>query len=462
MAARFVNIDHDTPLLLPPDLRDWVGPDHMVHFVMDAVDALDLGSARVNIHGTGSAQYPPSMMLGLLIYCYSSGTFSSRRIETLTGENVAVRLLCADTHPDHDTICRFRRENKALLESSFHGVLELAAEAEVLQVGDLTVSVDGTKLLANASKHSAMSHDHVEKQMVLAEEQIAELLAKAEDADSTPLADGLSIPGEITRREDRIAKLGEAKKAIEARAKVRFEAEMAEHEEKQAGREAEEEATGKKAPGKKPEAPREGPRPKDQYNFTDPESRIMKDGGSFEQCYNAQAAVEVETMLVVGGHVGDAPNDKQQLEPALAGVSPAVGGPGGVGKVLADSGYYSAGAVAAVEDGGGGPTVYAAVKRHPHGRTVGQLEKREDPPPPPDGATPAEIMAHRLDTGAGKELYALRKQTVEPAFGIIKEAMGFRRFLMRGLDKVNLEWTLVTTAYNLKRLFNMGARLKRA
>jgi transposase len=462
MAVRFVNIGHDTPLLLPPDLRDWVGPGHMVHFVMDAVDALDLGAARVNVSGSGSAQYPPAMMLGLLIYSYAGGTFSSRRIETLTHENVAVRLLCADTHPDHDTICKFRRENKALLESAFHGVLELAAEARVLQVGDLTVSVDGTKLLANASKHSAMSHGHLEKQMVLAEEQIAGLLAKAEDAEGTPLADGLSIPGEIRRREDRIAKLKEAKRVIGERAKERFEGEMAEHEKKLAGREAKEKATGKKTRGRKPEAPREGPRAKDQYNFTDPESRIMKDGGSFEQCYNAQAAVEVGTMLVVGGHVAAAPNDKGQLEPSLAGVSPAVGGAGGVGKALADSGYYSAEAVAAVEDGGGGPTVYAAVKRHRHGRTVGQLEQREDPPPPPDGAPAAEVMAHRLETKAGKELYALRKQTVEPVFGIIKEAMGFRRFLMRGLEKADLEWTLVTTSYNLKRLFNLGMRIKGA
>ena len=463
MAARFVNIDHDTPLLLPPDLRDWVGPDHMVHFIMDAVDALDLGAAHVNIRGTGSAQYPPSMMLGLLIYCYANGTFTSRRIETLTHENVAVRLLCADTHPDHDTICKFRRENEELLKSAFHGVLELAAEAKVLRVGDLDVSVDGTKLLANASKHSAMSHDHLEKQMLLAEEQIAELLAKAEEADSTPLQDGLTIPEEIQRREDRLTKLREAKKVIEERAKERFEEEVTEHEEKLAAREAKEKATGKKTRGKKPRPPEEGPRAKDQYNFTDPESRIMKDGGSFEQCYNAQAAVEVETMLVVGGYVSDAPNDKQQLEPALAEVSPAVGGAEGIGKVLADSGYYSAEAVAAVEGSDGdGPIVYAAVKRQSHGRSVAELEKREDPPPPPDGATPVEIMAHRLETEAGREIYALRKQTVEPVFGIIKEAMGFRRFLMRGLEKVNLEWTLVTTSYNLKRLFNLGMKIKRA
>ena len=459
MAARFVNVDHDTPLLLPPDLRDWVGPDHMVHFMMDAVKALDLSGAQVNVRGTGSAQYPPSMMLGLLIYCYANGTFSSRRIQTLTHENVAVRLLCADTHPDHDTICKFRRENKELLGTAFHGVLELAAEAEVLQVGGLTVAVDGTKLLANASKHSAMSHDHVEKQMILAQEQISELLVKAEDADRTPLADGLSIPKEIVRREDRIAKLKEAKKAMAERAKKRFEEEMVEHEKKLAERAAKQNTTGKKTKGKEPKAPEEGPRPKDQYNFTDPESRIMKDGGSFEQCYNAQAVVEVDTMLVVGGHVSDAPNDKRQLEPALAEVSPSVGS---VTEVLADSGYYSAEAVAAVEEDGHGPTVYAAMKRHPHGRSVQQLEKRDDPPPPPAGAPVSEVMAHRLDTEAGKKLYGLRKQTVEPVFGIIKEAMGFRGFLMRGLEKVNIEWTLVTTSYNLKRLFNLGMRFKGA
>jgi transposase len=453
MAAKFVNIDRDTPLLLPPDLRDWVGADHMVHFIMDAVEALDLSAARVNDRGTGSAQYPPAMMLGLLIYSYATGTFSSRRIEQQTYENVAVRLLCADTHPDHDSICKFRRENKDLLAGCFHQVLELAAEARVLKVGDLTVSIDGTKLLANASKHSAMSHDHVEKQLKLAGEQIGELLDKAEQADSTPLQDGLSIPGEIKRREDRIAKLKEAKKAMEARAKVRFEAEQADYEAKLAAREAKEKETGRKGRGKKPGPPQEGPGPKDQYNFTDPESRIMKDGGSFEQCYNAQAAVEVESRLIVGQRVSDAPNDKAQLEPTLEVISPAVGG---VSAVLVDSGYYSEKAVEAVERGGQGPTIYAAMKRHGHGRSVEQLEERPDPPAPPKGAPTPEIMRHRLETKAGKKLYALRKQTVEPVFGIIKEAMGFRRFSMRGREKVELEWALVTTAYNLKRLFNMG------
>lgn len=459
MSARFVNIDHDTPLLLPPDLRDWVSADHMVHFIMDAVKALDLSLARTNQRGTGHAQYPPSMMLGLLIYCYSTGTFSSRRIETLTFENVAVRFLTADTHPDHDSICKFRRENKDLLTSAFHQVLELAARARVLQVGDITVSIDGTKILANASKHSAVSYGHAVEQMQLAGEQIAQLLQKAEDADSTPLQDGLTIPEEIQRREDRIAKLTVAKQAMEKRAKERLLEEQAVYQEKLAAREAKEQSTGKKPRGKAPEPPKEGPRTKDQYNFTDPESRIMKVRGGFEQSYNAQAAVEVTTMLIVGEHVTDQANDKQQLVPTLAVVSPVINH---VGNVLVDSGYYSENAVQSVESQDESTTVFAAMKRQSHGRSIAQLEVSDDPPPPPPDASVAERMANRLDTAQGKQLYGLRKQTVEPVFGIIKQAIGFRRFLLRGKEKAGLEWTLVSTSYNLKRLFNLGMSLQRA
>jgi transposase len=236
MAARFVNIDHDTPLLLPPDLRDWGSPGHMVHFVMDAVKALDLSLAHTNERATGHTQYPPSMMLGLLIYCYATGTFSSRRIETLTFENTAVRFLTGDTHPDHDSICKFRRENKALLAHVFHQVLELAALARSLKVGDITISIDGTKILANASKHSAVSDGHAVEQMKLTDAQIAQLLEKAEGADSPPLQDGLTIPEEIERREDRLAKLGHAKKALEPRAKERLQEESAVYQEKLAAR----------------------------------------------------------------------------------------------------------------------------------------------------------------------------------------------------------------------------------
>ena len=462
MPARFVNIDHDTPLLLPPDLRDWVPEDHLVHFIMEAVGLLDLSTARVNHRGTGSDQYPPGMMLGLLIYCYATGTFSSRRIERLTHENVAVRLLCADRHPDHDSICTFRTANRALLESSFHQVLEVAARVRVLRVGDVTLALDGTKILASASKHSAVSHGHALKQMVLLEEQIAGLLAKADAADSAPLEDGLSVPEEVARRRDRIGKLREATAVIEARARERHREELAAFQAKQREREEQQKATGKKPKGREPKPPQEGPRPQEQYNFTDPESRMMKTADGFAQSYNAQAAVEIGSRLVVTHAVTDAPNDKQQLAPTLGCVSPVVKS---IGAVLIDSGFYSEAAIAAAEqnhDGTPAPTIYAATGRQPHGRTVAQLEARDDPPAPGAGASAKTIMAHRLATKAGRELYAQRKQTIEPVFGIIKAAMGFRRFMLRGLAKVRTEWTLVTLAYNLKRLFHMGASLTAA
>ncbi len=310
-------------------------------------------------------------------------------------------------------------------------------DTSVLQVGDITVAIDGTKILANASKHSAVSYGHAVKQMQLAEEQITQLLQKAEDADSTPLQDGLTIPEEIKRREDRLAKLREAKQAMEARAKQRLE-EQAVYQEKLAARQAKEQSTGKKPPGKAPTPPKEGLRDKDQYNYTDPESRIMKVRGGNEQSYNAQAAVEVTTMLIVGAHVTDQANDKQQLVPTLAVVSHVIPQ---VANVLVDSGYYSDSAVQTVQSAVQSVTVYAAMKRQSHGRSIAQLEVREDPPPPLPDAPVAERMAHRLDTAAGKQLYGLRKQTVEPVFGIIKEAIGFRRFLLRGQEKVSLEWS---------------------
>lgn len=453
MAVRFVSVDHDTPMLLPPDLRDWVPADHIVHFVMDAVKLLDLSPAKINHRGTGSAQYPPSMMLGLLIYSYATGTFSSRKIEKLTYENLAVRFLTGDTHPDHDSICTFRRENKELMESAFHRILHCAALSQILKVGDITIAIDGTKILANASKHGAVSHGHALVQMKLLEDQIAELLAKAEDADSTPLQDGLTIPAEIARREERIKKLKQATAVIEARAAERCREETEIYQQKLQDRERKQHETGHKPRGKAPAPPKQEPGPKEQYNFTDPESRIMKAGGAFQQCYNAQAAVEVQSRLIVGGYVTDAPNDKQQLIPALGSISAAVGQ---VGTTLVDSGYYSAAAVTQVETGDG-PQVLAATGRKKHGRTIAELELREDPPAPPEGAEIAEVMAWRTTTAAGKELYGLRKETVEPVFGIIKETLGFRRFHLRGLGKVDLEWTLVRLAYNIKRLYHINS-----
>jgi transposase len=464
MATRFVPIDRDTPLLLPPDLRDWVPEDHLVHFILDAVALLDLSQVKVNERGTGSEQFPPTMMTALLIYSYATGTFSSRRIEQSTYDSVPVRLLTADTHPDHDTICTFRRENKALLTESFVKVLQLAQQLNVLQVGQITVAVDGTKVLANASKHSAVSYQRAGQMIEQLELEVKQLVAKAEQADSAPLQEGLTIPEEIARRQQRKAALEKARAEIEARAQARYAAELAEHEKKLAERAAKKER-GEKVGGKLPKAPRPQPQAKDQYNFTDPESKIMKagNGDHFEQSYNAQAAVEVQSRLIVGQRVSSSPNDKQELIPTLQAIPPEAGV---LEAVLIDSGFYSESAVAAVEQLAAGqlsgPTVYAAMERKSHHRSVADLEQKPEPPPLPAGASVSQVMKHRLASGEGKQKYKLRQQTVESVFGIIKSVLGFRQFLLRGLEKVKLEWTLVCVAYNLKRLHRLGAGLKLA
>jgi len=460
MAARYINVDHDTPLLLPPSLRDWLPPDHLVHVIMDAVEQLDLSRARVNQRGSGDAQYPPGMLLGLLIYSYATGTFSSRAIERHSYDHVAVRYLCGDTHPDHDTICEFRRRNGELFAHSFAQVIEMAARSGVLKVGGITVAIDGTKILANASKHSAVSYGHAGEKMQALDLEIAELMKKAEQADATPLDDGLSIPEELQRRSERKAKLAAARAEMEVRALARVEEEREEYARKMASRQAQRDA-GKKPRGKEPQPPSGTPAAQDQVNFTDRESRIMKAGNGqhFEQAYNAQAAVEIESRLIVGAPVVNAPNDKEQLAPTFAAI---VAQAGPVAEVLIDSGFVSEQAVRQLEQSADGqPTgvnVLAAVKRDPHGRTVAQLEKRDDPPAPPPEASFIQQMAHRVATKAGRQRYRQRQQTVEPVFGIIKQALGFRRFSLRGLAQVRLEWTLVTLAYNLKRLFNLGTR----
>jgi len=464
MAARFVNVDYDTPLMLPPNLRDWVPAGHLAHFILDAVEELDLRAVKVNERGSGSEQYPPRMLVALLLYCYATGVFSSRRIEQASSDSVPVRMICGDTHPDHDTICTFRRENQALIQETFVRVLELAQALKLLQVGQITVAVDGTKVLANASKHAAVSYEHAGKAIQQLDLEVKELLAKAEQADSTPLEEGLSLPAEIQRRAQRKAKLAAARAEIEARARARAAAEMAEYKAKLAARAAQQES-GKKPCGPEPKAPRLEPQPSDQYNFTDPESRIMKAGSGqhFEQSYNAQAAVEVDSRLIVGQRVSQAPNDKEQLVPTLATVAAPVAS---IAAVLTDSGFYSETAVQAVEQAASGrptgTTVYAALERKDHHRAVQDLERKSDPPTPVAGASVAEVMKYRLQTATGKAKYKLRQQTVEPVFGIIKSILGFRQFLLRGKDKVSLEWHWVCTAYNLKRLHLMGAGVKLA
>jgi len=464
MAARFVNIDRDTPLLLPPDMRQWLPEGHLVHFILDVIEELKLTGFKVNHRGTGSEQYPPSMMLALLVYSYATGIFSSRRIEQNTHDSVPVRVICADKHPDHDTICTFRRENKELLNETFVQVLELAQKLKFLQVGQITVAVDGSKVLANASKHSAVSYEYAGKSLEQLDLEIKELLQKAEHADSTPLQDGLSIPDEVRRRQERKAKLAAARAEIEARVQARAAVEMVEYKqelEQQAQREAEE----KRKRGNPPQPPSQTPKGGDQFNFTDPESRIMKAGNGqhFEQAYNAQAAVEVNSRLIVGERVSQSPNDKKELVPTLKAIIPEVGS---VATVLTDSGFYSEAAVGQIEkDGSGtasGTVVYAPLDKRSHHRSVVDLERKPEPEAPEAGASVSEVMRQRLKTASGRALYKLRQQTVEPVFGIIKSVIGFRQFMLRGTQKVSLEWTLVCLSYNLRRLHWSGAWLKMA
>jgi transposase len=455
--ARFVNIDRDTPMLLPPDLRDWIPSNHLVHFIIDAIESIDTTSAQINHRGTGHEQYPPAMLLALLVYSYCTGQFSSRQIERATYGDVAVRFLCANTHPDHDTLCTFRRKNGALLQRAFAQILEMAARCGVLKVGQVTVAIDGTKVLANASKHSAVSYGHAEHKLHELDLEIQELLAKAEKADSTPLQEGLTIPEEIQRRQERQAALRQAKVEMEARAYARFQADSASFEAKMERRQAAEES-GKKPRGRAPKAPSAAPEAKDQVNFTDGESRIMKTKDGFQQCYNAQAGVDTDSRLIIGQRVSQSPNDKQELADDLKVVKenaePAA--------VLVDSGFVSKAVIEKIEAENPGLQVLAAMERQPHGRTIKQLEKQPDPEPPGADADFATRMKHRTTTAAGRALYKLRQQTVEPVFGIIKEAMKFRRFSMRGHAKASTEWNLVCLAYNLKRLHILGAKLQAA
>jgi len=455
MPARFVDLDRQTPMFLPYDLRDWVPASHIVHFILDAVEQLPMTDFRVNERGSGSEQYPPRMMLALLIYCYATDRFGSRTIEAASYGDVAVRFLCASHHPDHDSICSFRTANKQAFEAAFVSVLQLAQHLRLSKVG--TVSVDGTKLQANASKHAAVSYARAGEMTAQLELEVQDLVGRAQQAENQETKEALDIPAELARREDRIAALQQARQVIEARAKELAAAQQADYQAKQAKRQGQREA-GKKPRGPKPMPPSATADPKAQYNFTDPESGIMKAGSGqhFEQCYNAQAAVDA-ALLIVGERVSVAPNDKKELPPTVAAICPVVAQQ--VEAVLTDSGFYSEAAVKAVEQNPDGTptgvTVYAAVDKSDHHKTVADLLPQPEPPAPGPEATPKELMAHRLKTTLGKRLYKLRKQTVEPVFGIIKEVMGFRRFSLRGLAKVSLEWTLVCVSYNLKRLFTL-------
>ena len=310
--ANFRPSDRGTGFLLPPSVDEWLPQRHLARFVVEVVEGLDLSAMSRSYRGTGSASYHPTPLLGLLIYGYATGVFSSRKLERATYASVAFRFIAANDHPDHDTIATFRRRFLKDIEALFVKVLLLAREMGVLKMG--TVALDGTKIHANASRHSALSYDHAGKIEAQLKAEVADLLAMAEAADQADVPDGMSIPEELARREDRLEKLAAARTKIEARAKERYARDLAEHEAKLAAREAKTAATGKKPSGQPPQPPVEGPLPTDQINLTDEASRIMPvAGGGFEQCYNAQAAVAVGSLLVVAADVAQAVNDKQHI-----------------------------------------------------------------------------------------------------------------------------------------------------
>ena len=445
--SRFVPADRKTPYLLPPSMDDWLNEDHLARFVVEVIDQLDLSNLTRQYAGRGSAAHHPATLLALLVYGYATGVFSSRRLERATYDSVAFRYIAANTHPDHDTIASFRRRFLDELAGLFVQVLEMAKEMKLLKLG--TVCLDGTKIHANASRHSALSHGHIEKIEGQLRGEVQELLALAEQADRADIPDGVNLPEELKRREDRLKVMAEAKAKIEARANERYAQEKARYDERMAARSDKEQKTGKKAKGKLPKPPESGPKATDQVNLTDEESRIMPvSGGGFEQAYNAQAAVDTPTMLVVATGLSQAPNDKEQVKPMLVTLQTRAGKVGEVKRLIADTGFSSEKNLLACESAGIKPLIAVARdEHHPDWR-----ERHSEPPPLPEDATPMQVMAHRLKTKGGRAAYALRKKTVEPVFGIIKSVMGFRQFSLRGLKNVTGEWTLVCLAWNVKRM----------
>ena len=445
--TRFVTVNRDTAYLLPPSVDDWLPKDHLARFVVDIVDQLDLSELTRKYRGTGSDAYHPSVMLGLFIYGYATGVFSSRRIEAATYESVAFRYIAANEQPDHDSLCTFRKRFLKEIEALFVQVLCIAKQMKLLKLG--TISLDGTKIHANASRHSALSYGHAQKIEAQLQSEVEELLARAEAADQEPLPEGLSIPEELSRREERLAAIREAKAQIEARAAERDAQAKAEFDAKMKAREDKTARTGKKPGGKPPAPPSAGVRPTDQINLTDADSRIMPaKGKGFDQSYNAQAAVDTESMLVVATTMAQAATDKQQVEPMLKVIAGLPEELGSVERMLTDNGYFSAGNVDRCEEANIEPMFASGRdKHHPHWE-----DRFTEPLPLAEPASAVDRMKHRLKTIQGRKLYGLRKQTVEPVFGIIKSVMGFRQFLLRGLDSVRGEWNLVTMAWNIKRM----------
>ena len=442
----FKATNRNQPFLMPPGIQEWLPQRHLARFIVDTVDILNLNDIYKEYTKGGKEAYDPKALLCLLFYGYAIGVFSSRKIEQATYDSIAFRYISANTHPDHDTIANFRKCFLPQISDLFVQILSIAQEAGLLKVGK--VSLDGTKVKANASKHKALSYKYIKKLQSQLEAEVESLLKKAQEADNSKSDDGLNIPEEIERREDRLKVIKEAKEKIEARAKERYDKESKAYQEKMDKREAKEKLTGKKTGGRKPKAPVDTPQDKDQVNLTDEESRIMPtSGGGFEQCYNAQASADHDSRLILHTHVTQNSNDKQEIIPTMKwyekhpSLKPSTA-------LNADAGYFSEDNIKACESNG--LTPYISFGKEQHNQPLEERFKEADLLPP--NSTSVEKMKHRLQTIEGKAIYAERKSVIEPIFGIIKHIMGFRQFMLRGFKKAQGEWSLVCMAYNLKRL----------
>jgi len=448
--SRFIPVNRHQHYLLPPSVDEWLPDNHLARFIDEVVEQLDLSRLVSHYRGRGSAAYHPSVLLALLVYGYATGVFSSRKIERATYDSVAFRFLSGETHPDHDTLANFRKTFLVELEDLFVQVLSLAQAMKLVKLGQ--ISLDGTKIKANASKHKALSHGHIEKLEAQLREEVQALLQKAAEADQAEDQDGIDLPEELARRQDRLKALTEAKAKIVERVAERDARAKQDYEEKVARRDAQRQA-GKKPRGKEPKAPETGPKATDQINLTDEQSRILPSHDGFIQGYNSQAAVDVETMLIIATSVSQQPNDKQQVEPMLAEIEKLPEALEKPDVLLADTGYFSASNVKACCAQNIEPLI--AMGRDSHHMPL--AERLAPDAPEPETADPVEKMAWTLKTKAGKACYAKRKSTVEPVFGIIKQVMGFRQFSLRGLEAVTGEWKLVALAFNLKRMHVLAA-----
>jgi transposase len=460
MGKSFRADDLNQSLLFPPSLHDWLPENHLARFLSDVVNALDLEAIYASYNekdGRGMSAYAPAMMVRVLLYGYATGVYSSRKIQAKTYDDVAFRFLSADEHPDHSTLAEFRKRHLTALAGLFTQALQLCAKAGLVKLGH--VAIDGSKIKANASKHKAMSYGRMSETEQRLKQEVEALLKQAEETDAAEDAlygkdkRGDELPDELSRRESRLEKIRQAKAELEKEAEERAERQRAETEAKLAVRKEKEEKTGKKQRGRKPQiaAPEQAqPDARAQRNFTDPESRIMPDGankGSFLQGYNAQAAVDATAQVIVAAEVTQQANDSRQLVPMLEQVAANMGRKPEV--VSADAGYWSE--AHATDRSVAGIDLHIATGRIKHDQTVAMESN-----PPPESATPRQAMQHKLRTQSGHAVYKMRKAIVEPVFGQIKEQRGFRRFSLRGLEKVRAEWKLVCATANLLKLFRAG------